>query len=351
MNRKRLRHLNAVVFTLCIVTLGIFSSRAITIPDGNIAGLTSGSSFRWMETHYQDAFPCKGIAVGLWAVLNYQLFHEGRNGVVVGKNGWLFSAEEYNLCATYQKIWKKNLQLIVQQAQQLKRHGLKVLVVLVPEKVDLYRNSLIQKSLHNDINLYRKSYDFLQQQGIRVLNIKDTLLRAKTQGEQVFFRTDTHWTVRGSRLAAREISKNQYSRQGKETFITTHTGRKMMSGDLTNFIPTGRFFSKFGPSPDALQQIRISREDNSTGLFDDIKVDTALVGTSYSADPRWAFADWLQYYLHKEILNYSDKGTGPFLPMQHFIDGMLSKEQDISFVLWEIPVRYLVQQPKPDTTF
>jgi len=350
MNRKRIRHFNAVVFTLCIVTLGFFSSRAITIPNGDIAGLMSGSSFRWMETYYQNAFPYRGIAVGLWAVLNYQLFHEGRNGVLVGKNGWLFSAEEYNLCTMYRKIWKKNLQLIVHQIQQLRRHGLEVLVVLIPEKVDLYRNNLSKKSLHNDIGLYRESYDFLQQQGVTILNIKDTLQKAITQGEQVFFRTDTHWTVRGAQLAARKISEKLSRLQGKDTFIATQTGSKKMSGDLTNFIPVGRFFSKFGPPPDVFRQVRISRENNPTGLFDDIKIDTALVGTSYSADPRWAFADWLQYYLHKEVLNYSDKGTGPFLPMQHFIDTSLTKEQDISFVLWEIPVRYLVQQPTPNTT-
>ncbi len=350
MKRKQIKYLNAVTFTLCIVILGIFSSRAVTIPDTDITSLASGSSFRWMETRYQNDFPYKGIAVGLWAVLNYQLFHEGRNGVIVGKNGWLFSNEEYTLCTTYQKIWRKNLQLIVQQVQQLRRHGFKVLVLLVPEKVDLYRNKLVNKSLHNDIDLYRKSFLFLQQHDIDVVDVKTSLQRAITLGEQVFFRTDTHWTVRGAQEAARKVSEKRSVPQGEDTFITTQADSKKMSGDLTNFIPTERFFSKFGPSPDVLEQIRISKKENQTGLFDDIAVDTALVGTSYSADPRWSFADWLQYYLHTEIANYSEKGTGPFAPMQHFLKETLSKEKDISFVLWEIPVRYLVQQPDSNST-
>ncbi|HIP40080.1 MAG TPA: hypothetical protein EYG88_11975 [Desulfocapsa sulfexigens] len=350
MKRRQIKSLNTVSFMLCVIIIGFSSYQAVKIPRADISEIINGEVFRRMETHYQDVFSLKDMATGLWAMLNYTIFNEGRNGVVVGKDEWLFSVEEYHLSSDYRKIWNNNLQLIVQQVQQLKKKGLKVLVVLVPEKADLYRNKLSKETMHNSIGLYHHTFQALADQGIHVVNVKEALNKAIEQGDQVFFRTDTHWTIRGAQLAALETSRSKYITPGTDIFTQKYTDNTTMSGDLTKFIPTGEVFSRFAPRPDSMQQVSIDKEVDEMALFADIKQDTILIGTSYSADLRWKFADWLQYYFHKEVLNFSDEGTGPFQPMKKFIDNDLANEKDISFVIWEIPVRYLVMEPSTNET-
>ncbi len=351
MRRKQIKLLNGAVFISCIVILGLYSSRAITIPDANIPLLARGAVFRRMETLYQDSFPLKGVATGFWAALNFQLFHEGRNGVIVGKDNWLFSSEEYSFPANFQEIWDKNLQRIIRQVQLLRKNDIQVLVALVPEKVDLYRNMLTKDSEHNSINLYNRSYAYLTGRGLRVVNLRNALAAAVHRGQQVFFRTDTHWTVHGSRLAARAIADDNSLPYGEEKFVTGKKETKTLSGDLMNFIPTGSFFAQFGPPPDTMSTVTIRKEEeDDVELFTDTVLNTALVGTSYSADKRWQFVDWLQLFLHKELINYADTGTGPFAPMKTFINENLRNEQQISFVIWEIPVRYLLVPPDHNTT-
>ena len=350
MRRKQIKLLNGAVFISCIVILGLYSSRAITIPDVNIPLLARGAVFRRMETLYQDSFPLKGVATGFWAALNFQLFHEGRNGVIVGKDNWLFSSEEYFFPVNYQEIWEKNLQRVIRQVQLLRKNNIQVLVALVPEKVDLYRNMLTKDSEHNSINLYNRSCTYLTGRGLRVVNLRNALAAAVHRGQQVFFRTDTHWTSRGSRLAARAIADDNSIPCGDEKYVTGKKETETLPGDLMNFIATGSLFAQFGPPPDTLSRVTIRKEEDDVGLFADIVQNTALVGTSYSADKRWQFVEWLQLFLHKELVNYADTGTGPFAPMKAFPDDILRNEQQISFVLWEIPVRYLLVPPDVNTT-
>ncbi len=349
MGRKQIRLLNGAVFIVCIIALGLYSSRAITFPDTTLPQLVSGSAFRRMETLYQDNFPLKSAAIGFWAAFNYQLFHEGRNGVIVGRDNWLFSDEEYAFPVHHQEIWRNNLQRILRRVLLLQQTGIQVLVALVPEKVDLYRNMLLQDSDHNRMHLYRRSYAYLTAKDVRVVNLRKVLLAAVHRGKQVFFRTDTHWTDCGARLAAQEIANAHVIPDGEDTFVTGRKSTKTLHGDLTNFIPTGRLFARFGPPPDTLRTVSIRRQGDA-GLFTDTVLDTALVGTSYSADTRWQFVDWLQLFLHKELVNYAEKGTGPFAPMKSFMDDVQKNKQKISFVLWEIPVRYLLIPPDTDTT-
>lgn len=349
MRRRQIKLLNGAVFISIIIILGLYSSRAITLPNTDIHLLTNGSVFRRMETLYQDNFPLKGAAIGFWAALNYQLFHEGRNGVIVGRDNWLFSSEEYSFPWNHQEILQKNLSRIIQRVQLLQKNSIQVLVALVPEKVDLYRNMLLQDSDHNRMHLYRRSYAYLTARGVQVVNLRKVLRAAVHRGKQVFFCTDTHWTDYGARMAAHAIANAHVIHEGEDTFVMGRESTETLHGDLTNFIPTGRLFAQFGPSPDTLRTVSIRRQGDA-GLFTDTVIDTALVGTSYSADTRWQFVDWLQLFLNKELVNYAEKGNGPFAPMKPFMDDVKKNKQKISFVLWEIPVRYLLMPSDTDTT-
>ncbi|MGA4816040.1 alginate O-acetyltransferase AlgX-related protein [Pseudomonas aeruginosa] len=57
-----------------------------------------------LEAHYDKEFPIKRLGTNLWAALDYTLFHEGRPGVVIGKDGWLFTDEEFKPAPSGQQL-------------------------------------------------------------------------------------------------------------------------------------------------------------------------------------------------------------------------------------------------------
>lgn len=347
MRRRQIKMINAATFLMCIVSLCFISFKVLTIPSPDTGQLINGSLFRKVEQTYQNIFPLKDLSTGFWAVINYHFFHEGRNGVIIGREDWLFSLEEYSLPVNYQSIWDNNLQVIIKQVHQLQHKGLQVLIVFIPEKVDIYKDKLKKQSLHNTIGLYEHSYQTLTENGIKVIDLRGALRQARQKGASVFFRTDTHWTVRSAQLAAREIYSSGFIAPGSDTFRATPAGEISFAGDLTNFIPVGEFFSRFAPQPDTLHEVNLQKEGDAADLFANDTIDIALIGTSYSADLRWRFVDWIQHYLHKEVVNYANKGSGPFDPMEHFIFHILTNEENLQTVIWEIPVRYLLQQYIP----
>jgi alginate O-acetyltransferase complex protein AlgJ len=67
----------------------------------------------------------------------------------------------------------------------------------------------------------------------------------------------------------------------------------------------------------------------------------ALVGTSYSQDERWGFADALKVALGADVLNVAARGEGPFAPMRAYLEGETVVDVPPELVVWEIPERYL----------
>ena len=84
--------------------------------------------------------------------------------------------------------------------------------------------------------------------------------------------------------------------------------------------------------------------DVSAGAFDLFGTDTpasiALVGTSYSANPRWSFEAALKLALQEDVINHAEEGQGPVAPMHAFLE-RVDPVAPPPVVIWEFPVRYL----------
>lgn len=57
--------------------------------------LLNGKLAKAAETHYDAEFPIKRLGTNVWAAMDFKLFNEGRPGVVLGRDQWLFSDEEF----------------------------------------------------------------------------------------------------------------------------------------------------------------------------------------------------------------------------------------------------------------
>lgn len=336
--------LHAVLFAGLILVLSIVALvrardfRPVQHPD-----VWRGKLAHAFETHYDQVFPLKNLGVNLWAAIDYELFHEGRSGVVVGKDGWLYTDEEFRLDEDSPARIGRNLALIGWVKHTLAQHHVALLVAVVPAKARVYPEHLDHKR-PPDLRrkLYARTLRALSADGIVAAGLLRPLRRGK-RDHPTFLRTDTHWTPYGARLAAQAIA----ARTGDfvdatDTFHTQAEGTQVHRGDLFNFLPLDPWFGWLLPPPDKLTRFRTVADERAEGLLGaDPSPEVALVGTSYSAEAKWNFAGALEQALHADVLNYAKDGQGPFVPMLAYLHSADFRTSPPKLVIWEVPERYL----------
>ncbi|CAI8748222.1 alginate O-acetyltransferase [Pseudomonas donghuensis] len=347
---RSLRKLYALLFLALLLGLGLWSlgglgsfqrSAQMTALDGKLA--------KAAETHYDEQFPLKRIGTNLWAALDFKLFNEGRPGVVLGREHWLFSDEEFKPVANSDQFEQENLALIRGVRDTLQQRGVQLVLAIVPAKARLYPEYLGEQtpaSLHTD--LYNEFHAQARQAGVFAPDLLAPLQEAKARG-QVFLRTDTHWTPLGAEVVAQHLAAavaRQTLLNGEpQQFVTEQRQSAPYKGDLTNFLPLDPLFSNLLPPPDTLQK-RSTRPaqaegENGDALFADNEIPVALIGTSYSANPNWNFLGALQQALRSDVVNYAEDGHGPLLPMLKYLQTDAFKNSAPQVLIWEFPERYL----------
>ncbi|WP_341522784.1 alginate O-acetyltransferase [Pseudomonas sp. G.S.17] len=347
---RSLRILYIALFMGILLALGIWSLRSFS--SFSTTAQTTILNGRWAkaaETHYDEEFPIKRIGTNLWAALDYKLFNEGRPGVELGKDQWLYTDEEFNAVVNGEQNEADNLAIIQGVRDALKAQGTELVLAIIPAKTRLYPEHIGANkpaSLHTD--LYQQFHAQAAQAGVFAPDLLTPLQGAKQNG-QVFLRTDTHWTPMGAEVVAQQLGaaiaqKNPLN--GEPTkFITQAKETSAYKGDLTNFLPLDPLFSNLLPQPDQLQQRstdlvepQVSGDD---ALFADSDVAVGLVGTSYSANPNWNFLGALKQALHSDVVNYAEDGHGPVLPMLKYLQTDAFKNSPPQVLIWEFPERYL----------
>lgn len=307
--------------------------------------LIDGRMARAFETHYDQQFPVRNFALGLWTAIQYQLFDEAATGVVIGRDGWLYTLEEFQLGNQPEREVQKNIALIAAVRDRLAARGIDLVVAVVPAKASIYPEHLGRRqppSAHR--RLHAQLLAGLQRQGVVAADLAPTLRAGKADG-LTYFRTDTHWTPMGARRAADAIAA-RVREAGFGGEVAQHYHRIADDtvehrGDLFNFLPLRPYFGWLEPPPDRLRQTR-SEPLQSGGLLDESPAPkVALVGTSYSVNPRWNFDGSLREALREDLLNVAQDGRGPFNPMSDYLHGKVLQEAPPRLVIWELPERYL----------
>ena len=350
MNRT-LRIVYVAFFCALLLGLGLISLRSFmgfnTTDDATVL---NGRWSKAVETHYDDEFPIKRLGTNLWAALDFTLFNEGRPGVVLGRNQWLFSDEEFKPWPNAEQNVAGNYALVEGVRQTLKAHGVKLVMAVVPSKVRLYPEHMGDArpaSIHAD--LYRDFHAQLAASQIIAPDLLGPLQQAKQGGAQVFLRTDTHWTPDGAQVAAQQLAAaigSQFPLSGEpQQFITEAEKTEQHNGDLERFLPMDPLFSNLMPPSEPLEKrsTRAANDqaDSEDALFADSEVPVTLVGTSYSANPNWNFVGALKQALRSDVINDSKDGHGPILPMLAYLKSDAFKNTPPQVLIWEFPERYL----------
>jgi alginate O-acetyltransferase complex protein AlgJ len=309
------------------------------------ADLVDGRMAKAFETHYDERFPARTLGTNVWAAIDYLVFDEGRPGVGVGSDGWLYTDEEFKTYPDAEATLATHLALIPWVRDELARQGTQLVVALVPSKARIYPEHLGTRrpaALH--VGLYGQARHALQEAGIAAPDLERALNDCKRR-HPAFLRTDTHWTPAGARCVAEAVRAGAGATPGAVAFRTQPAGVEEHRGDLLSFLPLDPYFTRLLPPPERVEVSRTERVAESgegDGLFDDSAAPAVvLVGTSYSADARWNLTGALQEALGEDVVNYAAKGQGPFAPMLDYLLNSSALPRAPRLLVWEIPERYL----------
>ena len=304
-------------------------------------GALNGKVTQEIDTVYREQLPHKDPAVGLIGAARYVLLDEGRSGVVVGRNGTLFTSEEFR--TDENNTYALAVARIKEVADQLEQQGIKLIVAPLPAKVDLLREHSPDAA---QAELQETAYhQFLADLGLLSIQAVDT--RAVLASlEQPFLQTDTHWTPDGAAAVAKQVADSGSLDLGDEEFTVNSLENITFTGDLVTYVTTEAFAPIVGLATENVTPYNAIKQVGETDVVDifgsssDGSPILDLVGTSYSANPNWSFAEALKLATRRDVINHAEEGQGPFAPMLSYLD-QIDPFESATEVVWEIPVRYL----------
>lgn len=372
---------------LLILVAGTIGS-ALTIPEVTVSRNEKVRDGGWMvafQGSFEEALPYKERFLHLWSAFRYGVFGQGTQGVVVGEDGWLFTAEELTVERGDPARTSAALEEIVTIASTLARHQALLVVAIVPAKARIVGDRLPGFTVSDDVEArYRRILTTLdavdnivapdlltpladQYAAATVRSIPTdrssstdhdatrdrTLISEDAPHPQPFLFTDTHWTPEGARVAAEAIAIGLRPLLSERAipsamFETRRIDREEYRGDLLRFLPVGPYASHLNLiDSELVTRYETIPTGTGGGLFGDPVIPGVLVGTSYSAGERWNFEGFLKDALQADIVNVAVEGQGPFVPMREYLAGETFREFPPRFVVWEIPERYFPQYEPP----
>ncbi len=324
----------------------------------NWQNFLTGKTTKAIENNLDKNRPDRNNLIAFANALRYKLEGGVGNEVRLGKNSWLFLAEEFTYHPDGQKHLLARANLLSEISTRLKNHGTQLLVVLVPDKSKIYANQLLSGTQPSyALGRYQEFGNALQQNNVAWVDVQTALKKTK---QQTYYQSDTHWNEIGANIAA-QATATKVKELGitlpEAIFVTKKISPTIQrSGDLIGLMGLGNTANWLRPASDNEAPVETKKQNepntstntnglNAGGLLGtNNNIVTTLVGTSFSK--RGNFYGYLQEALHTEILDSSKDGAG-FLKSaeEYFLDGAF-KSSPPKLLIWEIPERFLQTPPE-----
>jgi len=310
----------------------------------NASAYLSGEAATQIDSYYKKIMPHRVPSIDAMGAARYAIFKEGRSGVVVGNDGWLFSREEFAAPLDRTVDLSEAATGLAQIRDALTAKGINLVVVPLPAKADVYREHLSNAVIPDDLmQLYNDFVALLDTQGIRYVDTRQPLLTAKPEG-QLFLTTDTHWTPLGAAVTAAAVG-DALGQTTPQAYTISAKAPAEREGDLSKFIVTGGLAPLVGLGPESVTpyQATTSADAPAGDIFGPSSIPYVLTGTSYSANELWSFSESLKAALGADVLNMAEEGKGPIAPMRTLLQSDTLTDNPPETVIWEFPIRYLGQ--------
>lgn len=334
-----------------VANVGLLLQLSDKSGDLKLAGLSfmKGEKAGAINDFYKSNLLHREPSIDIVGAARYLTLDTGRDGIVVGNDGWFFTKEEFETSLDVDQSLQFTLEKIAEFKQELEDRDMQLVIVPLPAKSDIYSEYLSTFQQASAVSSrYFQFLEGLRDYGVPTIASRDALLQNKDQ-DLVFLKSDTHWSPFGAGKVAREIAMSlpleDYGVE-RRGFDLSKVGETSFWGDLTTYI-TSEDLAPFVGLAKEHTDLFVAENDSDelvSDLFgEDTQYDVVLIGTSYSANENWSFVEQLKAELSTDVLNLSEEGKGPVTPMLNYINGDLINEYETKLVVWEFPVRYIGQ--------
>ncbi len=166
------------------------------------------------EKYFNDQFGFRDFYVRTNSLFYVYFLRKSPNSVVtVGNDGWLFFNGD-NVLSDFLGLKKstsgelENYRRVLEDRREwLADHNILYLVAIAPNKIMVYPENLPRSIRQRQGSFFiDQFFDYIDGFSIRdyIIDLRHVLLSNKSV-DQVYFRTDTHWTTYGGYIAYREI--------------------------------------------------------------------------------------------------------------------------------------------------
>ncbi|MDD3219371.1 MAG: DHHW family protein [Lachnospiraceae bacterium] len=236
-----------------------------TQPDLTADRVLNGTFESDFESYVNDQFPFRNAWISLKSTAERMLGKTESNGVYLGKDGYLM--EDFVEPET--DNYKKTLSAIASFSNNNK--DIKQYFMLVPNAVNVESDLLpAQAPVGNQNQTMEAFYKDLATTGFENVDVRDTLL--KSENQQLYYRTDHHWTTDAAFLAfgqladtlGLQVNDAAYNRyMVSDSFNGTLSSKSgFRSGETDNIYI---YAPKEGTQPDSV--ITYVEEQDKTGTF------------------------------------------------------------------------------------
>lgn len=167
-------------------------------PEISVDKVLDGSFGTEFESYFADQFPARSFWVGLNAYYTLDTGNNGANGVYNCNNGYLINKP----VSTDNKL-EKNVSAIVKFKNSI---DVPVTVMFAPSTGYVAYDVLpAVHDKYNDDNYFEQTSKTLSENGIEFTDLRKTFKEAYADGNQLYYKTDHHWTTLGAYTAYQKL--------------------------------------------------------------------------------------------------------------------------------------------------
>jgi len=259
------------------------------------------------------------------------------NGVVIGKDGWLFAG--FDARRAVNPAMSQQVMPVVQGVlQALKAKGIETTLALIPPRSRVYADALPAGAEQSATVQAR--YAALVREYTAAGALVPDLAAAMAQARQrdpatlLYLKGDSHWTGEGAAVAAAECARQMTARfkpapSAKPGVTLGKPVETDQPYDLVRLLPPPRR----GAYPDQTYFVR--QPAPAAGLLaEDDAADVAVVGNSYM-QPRYGFANELSAALNRPVsLTWEVNTVGPYGTLLKWMRSEGFRRQRPKYLVW-----------------
>lgn len=260
-----------------------------------------------------------------------------RDAVLEGKSNWLFAGWE-SLTVARPDAERASIKLISEVGRLLAQKDVKLIVAIVPLKPRYYESLLPDGSAISDVvrGRYDRELTELRAAGVNAPDIRDAFKAVVADKQEVFYRTDFHWTTFAAEATA-DLIAGVITAQGP---LPGNAGSGAQLGDWMSDRHLGDLAANF-LSPERKRTIgpeayRIRAATKpASGLLDTEPSAVAVVGNSF-VQPYFGFPQRLSNKIDRPVgLKWNPGDVGPWATLLQYLQSSEFTPSSIRYLVWQ----------------